>query len=156
MCVFNNSFQRYIENILDFKINCNKFKEMENLTNYRSFKNIVGLINKDMIGKGRPKSLLMNIIIESGLPFVFVFIPRVKFLQDIIGFDDKKELIEKINLQNKILDNLKNELKEQENENKRKLEEVNKEIKNLKETILLMNQFLPEDFKEKLMKKNNI
>ena len=86
MYVFNHSFQRFIENILDFKINREKFKNMKNFQ-YECFHNIVGYIEKKDKVKDNPRSLLMKIVIESGLPFVFIFVDNMKSMMDINQMD---------------------------------------------------------------------
>ena len=41
MYVFNNEYQKFITNILDFRINRNKFKEMERYKELKSYQNIL-------------------------------------------------------------------------------------------------------------------
>ena len=223
MYVFNNEYQKFITNILDFRINRDKFKEMERYKELKSYQNILkdyglhaeaneniedALIKKkelnsenkilnmqkngenkenkisdvDNVGKGankeikstielydfknmneskgsnndkgneensininRQKNLLMNLIIESNVPFVFMFI------QNLVGYEKVQERT-KQNLQKEIQDmkeKMANQKKEMQEEMEKKLltqkkemqEEMDKKIEELNKTfVTFMNE----------------
>ena len=195
MYVFNSGYQKFIMNILDFKINRNKFKEMERYQELKSYQNIlenyglnveqneikgdVLIKNKELnqenkiynvkkenvqknsgvdnAGKGdnkeiknnielcdiknkneikvsnndkgteensiiinQQKNMLMSLIIEGGVPFVFIFI------QNLVGYE-KVQINTQQNLQNEI-QKMKEKLTNQEKEMEEKLAKQQKEM----------------------------
>ena len=239
MYVFNSGYQKFIMNILDFKINRNKFKEMERYQELKSYQNIlenyglnveqneikgdVLIKNKELIqenkiynvqkenvqknsgvdnaGKGdnkdiknniefcdiknkneikisnndegneensiiinQQKNMFMSLIIESGVPFVFIFI------QNLVGYEKvqiqtqqhlqkeiqkmkeklanhQKEMEEKLaNHQKEMEEKLANHQKEMEEklanhqkEMDKKMEELNLKIANMINNMNLNN-----------------
>ena len=96
--VFNGYYHRFIEDILDYKINQDKFKEMEYYKNKRSYIQITNTFDK--IKESTPKNHLMNLIIMSGIPFIFIFIQNLTKFQEIKNscLNEKlKELEKQIN-----------------------------------------------------------
>ena len=194
MYVFNSEYQKFIMNILDFRINRNKFKEMERYQELKSYQNIlenyglnveqneikgdVLIKNKELnqenkihnvqkenvqknsgvdnAGKGdnkeiknnielcdiknkneikvsnnkgneensniinQQKNMLMSLIIESGVPFVFIFI------QNLVGYE-KVQIKTQQNLQKEI-QKMKENLTNQEKEMEEKLANQKKEM----------------------------
>ena len=118
MYVFNSSFQKYLQNILDFKINQKKFKKKNKFLKEIPFYNsVVDTFNNN--NNNRQKNKLMNIIIESCLPFIFIFVPNVKKMIDIKTMTiqqeiqaQNKEILEKLNKQALIIESMKNLLKQ--------------------------------------------
>ena len=76
MYVLNNSYQLFIENILDFKINQKKFHEMKQYEACDSFnKNVESFKGGDGRNEFNINNLLMNLIIESHvLLFSYLFL----------------------------------------------------------------------------------
>lgn len=93
--VLNGYYQRFIEDILDYKINQKKFKEMENYKNKKSYIQIIDI--SDTIKENSPKNQLMNLIIKSGIPFIFIFIQNLTKFQEIKtgSLNQKLERLEK-------------------------------------------------------------
>jgi len=79
MYVFNNSYNCLIKDILDFKTNKDKFKEIKCYNNFHSHKKIV----KSFIEKREGNNKLMQNIIQSGILFVIIFVQHLMKLQII-------------------------------------------------------------------------
>ena len=173
MYVFNGKYHRFIENILDFQINKDKFKNMKNYKNFESYKKIVDSFSKS---QNKQKNGLLKFIIESGIPFIFMFVQnliKLKGLKDnnnnVINLQKKVEELdnqikifnkEKLDLNKKIEDlSKKNVNLMDDNENLKKITilknaNLNQEIDNLKKE----NSYLKNDNKrleEMIIKQND-
>ena len=151
MYVFNHSFQRFIENILDFKINREKFKNMKNFQ-YECFHNIVGYIEKKDKVKDNPRSLLMKIVIESGLPFVFIFVDNMKSMMDINQMDKIDSDIKTKELEKQV-DDLRKEMEQKDLENKKIMEKKDLENRKIIQKIMEQNDFENKKKEEENKKK---
>lgn len=142
MYVFDSSFTRYLENILDFKINQKKFtQKKKNLEKYPYYDQIVNsfdnnnVINDNISGENKQKNLLMKLIIKSSLPFIFIFIQNVKKMLDI-STDIKTETLEKKeNELRKIIEQKEKESKKKELENEKRFADLEALIQ--KQTLLI-------------------
>ena len=113
MYVFNSSYHCFIKDILDFKINREKFKEMEYHKKFPSHKKIV----KSFVENKEGNNNLMQNIIESGIPFVMIFVQHLMKLQIIKQNYDLNEKVEKLEKDSKEnIVNLRNEIKSQQEE----------------------------------------
>ena len=129
MYVFNGKYHRFIENILDFQVNKDKFKNMKNYKNFESYNNIVDSFSKL---QNKQKNGLLNFIITSGIPFIFIFI------QNLIKLKELKD-----NNNDNIVISLKKEVEELDKKikafNKEKLD-LNQKIEDLTiKNVNLMN-----------------
>ena len=147
MYVFNSSYHCFIKDILDFKINRDKFKEMEYYKKFPSHEKIV----KSFVEKKEGNNKLMQNIIESGIPFVMIFVQHLMKFQIIKQNSDLNEKVEKLEKDLKentkiSVDNLRKEMMEQfkkqqedakiqQEEAKRQLDEYLKVIKKLSESL---------------------
>ena len=140
MYVFNSSYHCFIKDILDFKINRDKFKEMEYYKKFPSHEKIV----KSFVEKKEGNNKLMQNIIESGIPFVMIFVQHLMKLQIIKQNCDLNEKLEKLEKDIKentkiSIDNLRKEMmelfKKQQEDAKRQLDEYLKVIKKLSESL---------------------
>ena len=156
MYVFNGNYHYFIKDILDFKINQDKFKEMEYYKSSLYFQKIVKSFVQEQ--KERNNGLIKNII-ESGIPFVIVFVQHLMKLHSI-----KDNLNCDLNEKVKALDNEINDLKiENENTQQRisNLEKILcehlKKIEKLTKTILNQDEEIKKiKGNDKDEKRNNI
>jgi len=76
MYVFNSDYQTFLINMLSFEVNFKKFKNNndDNIT----FKNICYYYKNN-----NKKNKLINIVIKSDIPFIFIYIPNIVIIQDI-------------------------------------------------------------------------
>ena len=109
MYVCNGSYYRFIENILDFKINQDKFKVMEKSKGFKNYSKIVDYINTIKNKPQYEKNQLFNLIIDSGLPFIFIFIHNIAKLNQIKEKVANKEI--QIIKENMLKENQKNQMK---------------------------------------------
>ena len=129
MYVCNGSYYRFIENILDFKINQDKFKVMEKSKGFKNYSKIVDYINTIKNKPQYEKNQLFNLIIDSGLPFIFIFIHNMAKLNQI-----------KEKVANKEIQNLKENMLKENQKNQMKITEMNKEMELQKEKNIKMNK----------------
>ena len=132
MYVFNGNYHCFIKDILDFKINRDKFKEMENYKKKPCFQKIVESFFSE---KKEGNIGLMKSIIESGIPFVIIFVQHLMKLQSI-----KDNLNCDLNEKIKALDNRVSNLEKSVLEQKQMIEKlagtiqiIDDEIKKLKD-----------------------
>lgn len=158
MYVLNNEYNHFIKDILDFRINQDKFREMKNFENNKNYKEIVSSFDQK---KYKRKNMLMNLIIMSDIPFIFIFVQNLIKLKEI-----KEKINQNLNDQVNLLTNKTKELEEKlaaneielinEIKNIKKIfaEEINK--KNL-EIVNLMTQQKKEsdDLKKKILELEN-
>ena len=72
MYTFINSYSDFLKNMVNFKINKNKFKNIdEKYKELNSYKEILNSFNSI-----KENSHFLNLIINSGLPFIFLYIPN--------------------------------------------------------------------------------
>ena len=135
MYVFDSTYSWFLKNMLDFKINQDKFKTYDNKykddTSYRNicnlFNNKINEINKNIYdsssnetNKKKPKKTsFIQSIIDKKIPFIFLYIP------DIIKSDNiKSQVAEELE---KEIENLKIIVKKQQEDYeilKKKLEKI--------------------------------
>ena len=129
MYVCNGSYYRFIENILDFKINQDKFKVMEKSKGFKNYSKIVDYINTIKNKPQYEKNQLFNLIIDSGLPFIFIFIHNIAKLNQI-----------KEKVANKEIQILKENMLKENQKNQMKITEMSKEMELQKENMQKENQ----------------
>ena len=147
MYVCNGSYYRFIENILDFKINQDKFKVMEKSKGFKNYSKIVDYINTIKNKPQYEKNQLFNLIIDSGLPFIFIFIHNIAKLNQI-----------KEKVANKEIQNLKENMLKENQKNQMKITEMSKEMELQKEESQMKISILKEenrDLKKTIEKMNN-
>ena len=147
MYVCNGSYYRFIENILDFKINQDKFKVMEKSKGFKNYSKIVDYINTIKNKPQYEKNQLFNLIIDSGLPFIFIFIHNMAKLNQI-----------KEKVANKEIQNLKENMLKENQKNQMKITEMSKEMELQKEESQMKISKLKEenqDLKKTIEKMNN-
>lgn len=147
MYVCNGSYYRFIENILDFKINQDKFKVMEKSKGFKNYSKIVDYINTIKNKPQYEKNQLFNLIIDSGLPFIFIFIHNIAKLNQI-----------KEKVANKEIQNLKENMLKENQKNQMKITEMSKEMELQKEESQMKISKLKEenrDLKKTIEKMNN-
>jgi len=161
MYVCNGSYYRFIENILDFKINQDKFKVMEKSKGFKNYSKIVDYINTIKNKPQYEKNQLFNLIIDSGLPFIFIFIHNIAKLNQIKEKVANKEI--QILKENMLKENQKNQMKItemskemelQKEESKMKISKLKEENQDLKKTIEKMNNEMQRQ-KEKIFNLEN-
>ena len=141
MYVCNGSYYRFIENILDFKINQDKFKVMEKSKGFKNYSKIVDYINTIKNKPQYEKNQLFNLIIDSGLPFIFIFIHNMAKLNQI-----------KEKVANKEIQNLKDNMLKENQKNHMKITEMSKEMELQKENNIKMNKEMELQKEESQMK----
>ena len=139
--VCNGSYYRFIENILDFKINQDKFKVMEKSKGFKNYSKIVDYINTIKNKPQYEKNQLFNLIIDSGLPFIFIFIHNMAKLNQI-----------KEKVANKEIQNLKENMLKENQKNQIKITEMSKEMELQKENNIKMNKEMELQKEESQMK----
>ena len=161
MYVCNGSYYRFIENILDFKINQDKFKVMEKSKGFKNYSKIVDYINTIKNKPQYEKNQLFNLIIDSGLPFIFIFIHNIAKLNQIKEKVANKEI--QIIKENMLKENQKNQMKItemskemelQKEESQMKISILKEENRDLKKTIEKMNNEMQRQ-KEKIFNLEN-
>ena len=161
MYVCNGSYYRFIENILDFKINQDKFKVMEKSKGFKNYSKIVDYINTIKNKPQYEKNQLFNLIIDSGLPFIFIFIHNMAKLNQIKEKVANKEI--QILKENMLKENQKNQMKItemskemelQKEESQMKISILKEENRDLKKTIKKMNNEMQQQ-KEKILNLEN-
>ena len=161
MYVCNGSYYRFIENILDFKINQDKFKVMEKSKGFKNYSKIVDYINTIKNKPQYEKNQLFNLIIDSGLPFIFIFIHNMAKLNQIKEKVANKEI--QILKENMLKENQKNQMKItemskemelQKEESQMKISILKEENRDLKKTIKKMNNEMQRQ-KEKIFNLEN-
>ena len=161
MYVCNGSYYRFIENILDFKINQDKFKVMEKSKGFKNYSKIVDYINTIKNKPQYEKNQLFNLIIDSGLPFIFIFIHNIAKLNQIKEKVANKEI--QIIKENMLKENQKNQMKItemskemelQKEESQMKISKLKEENQDLKKTIEKMNNEMQRQ-KEKIFNLEN-
>ena len=161
MYVCNGSYYRFIENILDFKINQDKFKVMEKSKGFKNYSKIVDYINTIKNKPQYEKNQLFNLIIDSGLPFIFIFIHNMAKLNQIKEKVANKEI--QILKENMLKENQKNQMKItemskemelQKEESQMKISKLKEENQDLKKTIEKMNNEMQRQ-KEKIFNLEN-
>ena len=161
MYVCNGSYYRFIENILDFKINQDKFKVMEKSKGFKNYSKIVDYINTIKNKPQYEKNQLFNLIIDSGLPFIFIFIHNIAKLNQIKEKVANKEI--QIIKENMLKENQKNQMKItemskemelQKEESQMKISKLKEENQDLKKTIEKMNNEMQQQ-KEKIFNLEN-
>ena len=161
MYVCNGSYYRFIENILDFKINQDKFKVMEKSKGFKNYSKIVDYINTIKNKPQYEKNQLFNLIIDSGLPFIFIFIHNIAKLNQIKEKVANKEI--QILKENMLKENQKNQMKItemskemelQKEESQMKISILKEENRDLKKTIKKMNNEMQQQ-KEKILNLEN-
>ena len=159
--VCNGSYYRFIENILDFKINQDKFKVMEKSKGFKNYSKIVDYINTIKNKPQYEKNQLFNLIIDSGLPFIFIFIHNIAKLNQIKEKVANKEI--QILKENMLKENQKNQMKItemskemelQKEESQMKISKLKEENQDLKKTIEKMNNEMQQQ-KEKIFNLEN-
>ena len=147
MYVCNGSYYRFIENILDFKINQDKFKVMEKSKGFKNYSKIVDYINTIKNKPQYEKNQLFNLIIDSGLPFIFIFIHNIAKLNQI-----------KEKVANKEIQILKENMQKENQKSQMKITEMSKEMELQKEESQMKISILKEenrDLKKTIKKMNN-
>lgn len=161
MYVCNGSYYRFIENILDFKINQDKFKVMEKSKGFKNYSKIFDYINTIKNKPQYEKKQLFNLIIDSGLPFIFIFIHNIAKLNQIKEKVANKEI--QIIKENMLKENQKNQMKItemskemelQKEESQMKISKLKEENQDLKKTIEKMNNEMQQQ-KEKIFNLEN-
>ena len=127
MYVFNGNYHRFIEDILDFEINRNKFKKMENYSNFECYNEIKKSFKNR---NNKIKNRLLKSIIESGIPFIFIFIQNLIKLNTIKSEDS--------DVLNKKIDYLENKIKDFEERILKKEED----LKKLHQRIIINNNII--------------
>lgn len=154
MYVFNSKYHNFIKDILDFKINRDRFKEMSKRTDNQYCKNFVDsfIKYKDEYEVFEKENGLLKSIITSGIPFVFIFVQNIMKLFQIKE-KENNELKKKVNALNGYINGFKEKNKEAKNgmQNEKSLREelniaINEAVKGMKEKILKLEN---ENAKEK-------
>ena len=161
MYVCNGSYYRFIENILDFKINQDKFKVMEKSKGFKNYSKIVDYINTIKNKPQYEKNQLFNLIIDSGLPFIFIFIHNMAKLNQIKEKVANKEIqilkenMQKENQKNQMkITEMSKEMELQKEESQMKISKLKEENQDLKKTIEKMNNEMQRQ-KEKIFNLEN-
>ena len=161
MYVCNGSYYRFIENILDFKINQDKFKVMEKSKGFKNYSKIVDYINTIKNKPQYEKNQLFNLIIDSGLPFIFIFIHNIAKLNQIKEKVANKEIqilkenMQKENQKSQIkITEMSKEMELQKEESQMKISKLKEENQDLKKTIEKMNNEMQRQ-KEKIFNLEN-
>ena len=129
MYVFNGEYKNFLKTMTTFKINRNKFKNLEEYKDSDSYKSIL----KKMDDNFENTSHFLHLIIHSGLAFIFLYIPdilTIKYKQII----DNNELI-KLKKQLEELAKYKEESEIKIQESNKILEQSNKILKQNEEFI---------------------
>ena len=129
MYVFNGEYKNFLKTMTTFKINRNKFKNLEEYKDSDSYKSIL----KKMDDNFENTSHFLHLIIHSGLAFIFLYIPdilTIKYKQII----DINELI-KLKKQLEELAKYKEESEIKIQESNKILEQSNKILKQNEEFV---------------------
>jgi len=131
MYVFDGSYSWFLKNMLDFQINQQKFVFVDKKFKASdSYQNIIETFQEN---KGN-KSLFIQFIINSNIPFIFLYIPdiiRVKKMKDV-----KIQLLEKNNKeQDKKMKEQDKKMKEQD----KKMKELKGELDSFKKRLFFLS-----------------
>ncbi len=122
MYVFNSDYYSFLLEMLSFEINFNKFKNNKE-EKAESFNNICNTFQAK-----KEKNKLINTIIRSDLPFIFIFIPNLLKVQ-LIKEKQKSELFQKVVILENEINCLKLKLEESEKTRKEMDEKIQKALK---------------------------
>jgi len=146
MYVFDTTYSWFLKNMLDFKINQIKFENTDNkYKNEKPFIEICDSFKNNKEEENKSKSKFIQFIIESEIPFIFLYIPDVIKVNSVKNNEiekiknEIKELKEKINSESKAYD-----------EKRDKIEKISKKtIKPMKTNIQQISVNKKEQKKEK-------
>lgn len=90
MYIFNSEYSSFLINIISFKVNFNKFKEIGDKNN-KAYVELCNSRNNSKPKVGHNK--LLNTIIRSDLPYIFIFVPNILKMKCILekSYDEKNQ-----------------------------------------------------------------
>lgn len=143
MYVFNGEYKNFLKIMTTFKINRNKFKNLKEYENEKSYKNIL----KNFKDDNENETHFLRLIIYSGLAFIFLYIPDILYI-------NYKKILDNNKFQ-KELESYKAEAKQKidtlEKESKIKMSEMEKKSKSVENELALTKQTMIE-MEKKYMK----
>jgi len=163
MYVFNSKYHNFIKDILDFKINRNRFKEIAKGNDNQYLNTFVNSFSKFKYEYRASKRVngLLSSIINSGIPFVFIFVQNIMKLFEIKEKENNK-LKEEINSLNQYIKGLnrKNNEYKYDMQNKQEIGEeelkisFQETIKEMKEKILALESEKAKEKEERVKERN--